>query len=76
MGLCCPSLGAKSTLFQRLRVLDAFLSLEKKRALSKKRTSCREVKDYMNEHVNYVITAQEWDDTFDEVSSPLQASGN
>ncbi|KAM3829385.1 DNA repair protein XRCC1 isoform 4-T4 [Vipera latastei] len=25
-----------------------------------------EVKDYMNEHVNYVITAQEWDDTFDE----------
>ncbi|XP_063167686.1 DNA repair protein XRCC1 isoform X2 [Candoia aspera] len=25
-----------------------------------------EVEDYMNERVNYVITAQEWDDTFDE----------
>nr|XP_056702239.1 DNA repair protein XRCC1 [Euleptes europaea] len=25
-----------------------------------------EVEDYMNERVNYVITAQEWDDTFEE----------
>uniref|UniRef100_A0A670ZLM9 X-ray repair cross complementing 1 n=1 Tax=Pseudonaja textilis TaxID=8673 RepID=A0A670ZLM9_PSETE len=25
-----------------------------------------ELEDYMNERVNYVITAQEWDDTFDE----------
>ncbi|XP_042295448.1 DNA repair protein XRCC1 isoform X1 [Sceloporus undulatus] len=25
-----------------------------------------EVEDYMNEQVNYVITAQEWDDTFEE----------
>ncbi|KAJ7304106.1 hypothetical protein JRQ81_011630 [Phrynocephalus forsythii] len=25
-----------------------------------------EVEDYMNERVNYVVTAQEWDDTFEE----------
>nr|XP_048683780.1 DNA repair protein XRCC1-like isoform X7 [Caretta caretta] len=33
-----------------------------------------EVEGYMNERVNYVITAQEWDDTFEELFEPVSCT--
>lgn len=36
----------------------------------------RELEDYMSDRVQFVITAQEWDPSFEEVSSEGQGKGD
>lgn len=36
----------------------------------------RELEDYMNDRVQFVITAQEWDPSFEEVSPEGQGKGD